>query len=325
MDEQVYIIIGKVLHGEAAAAEEQHLREWMAADERHRAVFEEMKVLWEQADTLLDGPAFDTDAAWRKVSAATTGRQEAPRPARRVSLIPFWPRLGIAAAVLLAGLFLFRFFDRPAMVKVLAAGNKEIVLPDHSHVFLRKGGVLRYPERFAAGERRVELDGEAFFEVTPGKKQPFIIAAQSATVKVVGTSFNVACDRNGARVTVATGKVQMAAANGRQTLLLAPGEQGRLKKGALSKDFVSSDSYLYWKTGILHFREEPFSNVVKELGNMSQTTIAFDPSMSAAQRSQIISISFKDQPIEEMLTDLCLITHCEWSAGNDGYAIRAIN
>jgi transmembrane sensor len=161
----------------------------------------------------------------------------------------------------------------------------------------------------------------------PDSEHPFIIDAQSATVQVVGTSFNVACNQDEARVTVATGKVNMSTRGHgtTTTLTLVPGEQGRLKKGTLSKDFVSSDSYLYWKTGVLNFREHPFSNVIKELGNMSQTTIYFDDSMPADFRSQVVNISFKDQQIEEMLTDLCLITHCEWSKSNDGYMIRAVN
>jgi transmembrane sensor len=328
MNEQVYNIIAKVLKGEASAEEEQYLRDWRAADAANEAEYEELRTFWEQADTLSDGPVFDTDAAWRKVSAVTTGLQEDPHPVRRVSLIPLLPKVGLAAAVLLAGLFLFRFFAQPDMVALMAGNsNRELILPDQSHVVLRQGSTIRYPARFARHERRVTLDGEAFFEVQPGKDHPFIVDAGTATVRVIGTSFNVACDEEGARVTVATGTVQMDASAGSRpgTVVLTAGEQGRLKKGQLTKDFVSSDSYLYWKTGVLQFREEPFSNVIRELGNMSQISIAFDPSMSADQRSQMVSISFKDQTVEEMLTDLCLITHCEWSAGNDGYTIRAIN
>ncbi len=327
MEQDIDILFAKALGGGFSAEEQQRFEEWLMADPANRAAFERVQTLWSEADDVFGQPVFDTDAAWARVAAAT-GIQEQPVKTVRMG-IPSWIKVGIAAAILAAGLFLYRIFDQPEdMIEMLAVvQNQSLVLPDQSQITLRKGAVIHYPREFKANERRISLEGEAFFEVTGDVHRPFVIDAGNAIVKVLGTSFNVACDKNEALVTVASGSVQLSDARTplKNTVVLTPGKQGRLKKGVLSTDIVSSDSYLYWKTGILSFREEPFRNVIKELGNMSQTTIQFDPAMSAAQKAQIIDISFKDQELEEMLTDLCLITHCEWSREGDGYTVRAAN
>jgi transmembrane sensor len=324
MEQDIDILLAKALSGALSSAEQQHFEEWLAADPANKDDYERVQALWDEADNALDHRRFDTDAAWAKVAAAT-GISEEPMKTVRMG-IPSWLKMGIAAAVLIAGLFLYRFFDgSEEMVEILAAAqNQSFVLPDQSQVTLRKGAAIRYPKEFDAKERHVSLRGEAFFEVTPDAERPFLVDAGDAIIKVLGTSFNVACSNNEALVTVASGKVQLSDARTplKNTVVLTPGKQGRLKKGVISTDIVSSDSYLYWKTGKLSFREEPFRNVIKELGDLGHTTITFDPAMPAAPRAQLIDISFKDQSLEEMLTDLCLITHCEWSKGNDGYTVR---
>lgn len=328
MEQEVDILMAKVLSGAAASAEQEQLEQWLSADPARLEEFERAKNLWIEADDVLASCNVDLDAAWARVAQATSITEE---PVKQTKLINIrsWFKVGVAAAVLLAGLFLYRFFSPSDGMMILEAldQNISLVLPDQSQVTLRKGAVLKYPKQFAGNERRLNLEGEAFFEVVADKAHPFVVTSEGAEVKVLGTSFNLFFEGDEAEVTVATGTV-MLVDRSKQTensIILSQGKKGRLKKGVISTDNVSSDNYLYWKTGKLSFRSEPFSNVIKELEEIGHANISFDPGMTAAQTEQLIDISFKDQELEEMLSDICLITHCEWSREDDGYTVRAAN
>lgn len=92
--------------------------------------------------------------------------------------------------------------------------TRRIVLPDGTAITLKPNSSIEYPKVFSETERRVELNGEAFFDVTRDPARPFIISAADLTVKVLGTSFNVVAYEGAKELSVAvkTGKVSVAKA-----------------------------------------------------------------------------------------------------------------
>jgi transmembrane sensor len=328
MSEQIYITIAKTLNGEATDAEKKELQNWLAADEAHVAEYEELTGFWQKTDEMLQQPVFNTTAAWEKVAAKTIDtpvQRQQSEETKKTKTIAF-PVLGkmslAAAAALLIGLFVFRQLAGPDVIVAKAEkGNKEVVLPDNSRITLREGSTLTYPETFAANERHVELEGEAFFDVTRNEQKPFIIDAQSATVQVLGTSFDVKADENMATVVVATGKVKMSMRkDASKALILTPGEKGSLKNGELKEELVNTDNYLHWKTGIIKFEDKPFIEVIKELGAVYNIEIRLN--MPEAQKQQLINDSFLNQSLEDMLTELCLITGARWVKEDNTYIVH---
>lgn len=90
--EQAYILIGKVLSGEAADAEKQWLSEWLAASEANQAEFSLMQKAWQASEAALQAGAFpqpDTRAAWAKVRARTIGAN--PTTAHKPKVLPMKP------------------------------------------------------------------------------------------------------------------------------------------------------------------------------------------------------------------------------------------
>lgn len=323
MSDQIYITIAKALNGEATDAEKKELREWLNADESHAAEYKEMQQIWSQSDTILQSqPTFNATTAWDRIAAKTIDIP-APSAERKTISFPAWAKLGLAAAAaLLIGLFIFR---QPAGTEMMTAyaenGNLEVILPDNSHITLRKGSKLEYPKAFASNQRNVELEGEAFFEVTRNEKKPFIIDAQSATVQVLGTSFNVKADENTATVVVATGKVKMSMNSDKaQALILTPGEKGSLRGGALKEELVNINNYLFWKTGILKIEDQPLSEVARDLADINNAEIRLN--MPDQLKQAPVTTTFNSQqPLEEMLTELCLITNCRWTKEGNTYTI----
>lgn len=331
MSDQIYITIAKTLNGEATAAEKNELQDWLASDEAHVAEYEELAQFWQKTDEMLQQPVFNATAAWDKVAAKTVNIPVQHQPIETNTAIkqtktiafPAWAKMSFAAAAaILIGLFVFRQVSGPAMVVAMAEnGNKEVILPDNSHITLREGSTLKYPETFAANERHVELEGEAFFSVTRNEHKPFIIDAQSATVQVLGTSFDVKAAEDMASVVVATGKVKMSVRkNESQALILTPGERGSLQNGELKEELVNTGNYLHWKTGIIKFEDKPFIEVTKELTQLYNTEIRLN--LPEAQKQQRINDSYQNQSLEDMLTGLCLITGARWTKEGNTYIIN---
>lgn len=323
MEDQMYIIIAKVLHGEASEAERGQLEAWLQADARNRQEFEEIKAGWSEADALLSEPSFNTDLAWQKVSARLQApvQEAAPQKGRTIGL-PNWVKYTSAlAAILLIAVLFFNPFSNDT-VRVLAdAGTRRVELPDHSIITLREGSAISYPEAFAASERNLTLEGEAFFEVTRNEQQPFVIDAQSVSVKVLGTSFNVVSNQEMADVTVVTGRVQVSTKSGsNQQVILTPGEKAHYEGSALSKGAaIGYESY--WRTDSLSFNNEPFVKVLEAISEVKKATVKTGTGYSAAQLQQAITVSFKGQSLEDMLTELCLITRSRWEKQGASYIV----
>lgn len=142
-----------------------------------------------------------------------------------------------------------------------------LTLPDGSTAILNSGSNLRYPATFARKKREVQLDGEAFFEVTSNPKKPFIVKTEILTTEVLGTSFNIEAfpSQNKARVTLVTGKVRVQA--GAQQCELHPSQQAVFHKTTqqIQVQTVATNDFTDWKEGILRFRESSLPTVVQKI------------------------------------------------------------
>jgi ferric-dicitrate binding protein FerR (iron transport regulator) len=331
MEDQIYITMAKVLQGEATAAERAEFEAWLAADESHPGIYAQMKEVWAEADNVVQAPAFDTSAAWNKVASRLSFQEESVEEERVVEqkrgktiAFPAWARYSSAIAAILVVAFLVWNPFAGGDVRIAAADrNMRVVLPDESVIILRKGSSLSYPKQFASNERKVALEGEAFFDVAHNERQPFVIDAQSVSVKVLGTSFNVQCDRAKADVSVTTGKVQVTSQSGNNlAVVLTPGNKTHYENGHLTSSIM--DGYeAAWKRDTLSFNGTPLSTVIDAITAAKDTVVKADPAFSAAQLQQAITVSFPvSQPLEDMLTELCLIARCRWQKQGNTYLIR---
>lgn len=149
------------------------------------------------------------------------------------------------------------------------AGQRVFVrLPDSTTIWLNARTTLRYPVTFTEAERRVELDGEAFFDVKEDTNTPFVVSTENYEVQVTGTSFNIYAykDRNEFSTSLTEGSVQVIdRKNGSQSMQLNPNERAELVNGRLAKTNFHNMDFLLWKDGIYAFDDLPFSEIVKKL------------------------------------------------------------
>lgn len=141
-------------------------------------------------------------------------------------------------------------------------GQYQVALPDGSRVWLNAGSSLTYPIRFSGKERRVELAGEAYFEIAKDSGKPFYIVSNGQEVQVLGTRFNVEAypEESGIRTTLVDGsiKISLAQPDARpsdHSIVLKPGQQSTVRKGDITVDEVDPESAIAWKNGLFVFND----------------------------------------------------------------------
>jgi ferric-dicitrate binding protein FerR (iron transport regulator) len=150
--------------------------------------------------------------------------------------------------------------------------KSKIILTDGTVVWLNAASKIRFPEKFDVKERRVFLEGEAFFDVTRDENRPFVIQSKSAVTTVLGTTFNVkSYEKEPIQITVASGKVKVNMENAgsleNDELVLIQNEQITFspESGELIKKNVDSNYFLSWKEDIIRFDNSKLSEVAKTL------------------------------------------------------------
>ncbi|RYD59390.1 MAG: FecR family protein [Sphingobacteriales bacterium] len=209
-------LLVKYLLGEATAEEQTEVQAWINYSVENKKYFEHFELIWAQSKKLEAASNINEDEAWERFKQRTRQPHTAPKtiplppPQKNMS----WMRVA-AAIVLLAGMagLLYYFIGNgtPAMIALRSeSGTLVQTLPDGSVVTLNKASVLTYPESFDGDNRKVTLEGEAFFNVTPNKSKPFIVQVDDVNVRVVGTSFNIKGSDEKTEVIVETGVVEVA-------------------------------------------------------------------------------------------------------------------
>lgn len=162
------------------------------------------------------------------------------------------------------------------ILEVPRGGEFKIRLADGSEVWINSGSTLKYPSAFNAGERIVELDGEAYFIVAPSKEQPFIIKTRQSAIQVYGTAFNVCAYSEDPieYTTLEHGSIGLLA--GREEKRLQPGEQAVLNKnGEIRIQKVNAQKYGSWRNGAFLFEKEQLGNIMLKLSRWYDVDVFF--------------------------------------------------
>ncbi|MEP7111418.1 MAG: FecR family protein [Ferruginibacter sp.] len=164
------------------------------------------------------------------------------------------------------------------MIATPRGGQYQVELPDGSQVWLNAASSLRFPTSFIEKERRVEITGEAYFEVAKNKAQPFIVSANGAEIQVIGTHFNVNAynDESTISTTLLEGVVKFVKDG--NNITLAPGQQSQLTKNGQLKIVrdVDVDKVVAWKNGFFIFEGSDFQTVSRQLSRWYDVEVKYD-------------------------------------------------
>ena len=156
-------------------------------------------------------------------------------------------------------------------------GQYQLELPDGSLVWLNASSSIHFPTSFAANERRVEVTGEAYFEVAKNLSKPFIAAVNNSEVRVLGTHFNINSynDEDDVTTTLLEGSVKFV--NGATANILKPGQQSQLaKNGSITVvNNVDVDKVVAWKNGVFDFENTSIETIMRQLSRWYDVEIEY--------------------------------------------------
>lgn len=157
----------------------------------------------------------------------------------------------------------------------------QLVLPDGTKVWLNAASSITYPTVFTGNSRKVEINGEAYFEVVKNAQMPFIVAIpRGGEVKVLGTHFNINAyeDEDAVRTTLLEGSVTVKSA-AESFIFLKPGEQAVLSRANSPLTIHYSpnlEQVMAWKNGLFNFNGYDIKAVMREIGRWYDLDIVYE-------------------------------------------------
>ncbi len=159
--------------------------------------------------------------------------------------------------------------------------RSEITLADGTKIWMNSGSKLVYPSTFASGAREVYLEGQAYFDVSPDKSNPFYVMTKDVKIEVLGTEFDVSAyeDEIGTQAVLAEGSVSLSANKSnifnRVKTVMTPGTKAtyNLQGDKLRTQRVNVEEYTSWKDGYLVLKSEHLDSIVKRLSRFYKVDI----------------------------------------------------
>lgn len=156
----------------------------------------------------------------------------------------------------------------------------DIILEDGTHVWLNSDSRMRYPVRFGNGDRRVELSGEAYFEVAKDAQRRFVVESRGQSLEVLGTEFNISAyaDETEVVTSLISGSVRVTESASGSEVTLLPGQQSSLdlKTKAFAVNDVNTTSIMAWKDGLFVFDGEPLAQIMTKISRWYDVGVVFD-------------------------------------------------
>ena len=191
---------------------------------------------------------------------------------------------------------------QPAEVKyntliVPRGGEFSLELADGTRVWLNAESRLRYPVVFMGEERKVEMEGEVYFEVAKNKEKPFIVTVNGVDIRVLGTSFNVSAYQEEVVTTLVEGKVQLK--RGDEQVVLSPNQQAIWSDDKFKVKQVDARNYVLWKEEIFYFEDVDLERILDDMARWYNVNIFY---MNPTLKKMKFSVEIKRyEDINEIL------------------------
>ncbi|MBA4406788.1 hypothetical protein C0389_05890 [bacterium] len=202
-------------------------------------------------------------------------------------------------------------------IKTRKGEKVSLTLSDGSKVYLNTMSKITYPEFFSDSTRNVELEGEAYFSVTPNKRRPFSVKSGNTITVVRGTEFNIKNRNEFISVVVVKGSVDTYNPASEKIFNLKKGDLISYNERTGFSNLKKADlqHYLAWRKDKFSFSRTPLVEVMQELGRYYNVDVHFK---SDSLKNKTITGFFNSDSINNILSiiSLTLDLRISMSKGN---------
>lgn len=302
-------IITKYLEGRASDEEQKELLTWLRNKE-NSIDFNSFKLEWKKGlnkEQLPEG----SKGSWNLIQDHLLHKSyNGWQSTRKINI--FFRYAAILFFVISVGSAFFFIsnsrFQTPVFYTSVVAENGQISkveLPDGSEVWLNSGSELSYSNLYAAENRKLNLNGEAYFQVNKNDEMPFVVCNGELRVKVLGTKFNVSAynETETIEVVLETGKVELLSSEVESfQYTLNPGDRAIFNKTdrRLNVGVVNTAKYTSWKDGMIHIYDQTLEELAKRLEKRYNQKIIYSEEIKDFHFTFTIKNESLDEIIELM-------------------------
>jgi ferric-dicitrate binding protein FerR (iron transport regulator) len=296
-----YDLMTAYLSGNASPEEVLRLESFVASSAENKKLFMSMKKAWTWSGMTEPNVAFDVEMAWIE-TANQLFEQHQTIPIKSLKNRREW--LTMAASIFflaVASFLIYQMVHRSGDHYVRTAANREVVnLDDGSLVTLNHESSLRYMPDKKNNIRRVDLTGDAFFEVARDVARPFVIQTDQVEIEVLGTSFYVDARATESELQVIVEAGKVAVRKGQAEIIITAGEKAIYRKsdGQLIKQNNEDANFNALRTNTIVFNNSSMSEVAFVLNRQfsSKITLGNDELKSCELTS-----TFKDKSLNSIV------------------------
>jgi ferric-dicitrate binding protein FerR (iron transport regulator) len=313
--------IGKVLTGVASEEEAVQVAAWLSTWEGERYLSQSMEEdlirLSKGCEEVAVDHPIPSETMYSRIVQHIRKKQ-----IRRICLR--------AAAVLIPFLLVGGlFFHLNSRVSLLGdADYEEVYIPkgervqfmfqDGSKAYINADSKIRYPKQFGLLDRKIFLEGEAYFVVSPNANRPFVVEVGRTSIRVLGTSFNVSAypDEDFIHVSLDEGKISMVSA-AKKNSYLNPGEKiiyNKLTDSCMIIRATGAKRVSLWKNDVIAFSNASLQEVIKTLNRWYNVPFVVEDARAYAYSYTFTS---ENTLLEKVLHDFEKIAPVRFTHAND--------
>ncbi len=326
-------LIGRYMTGEISDEDRTVFKSWIESDPENQKIIGDLNEIWNEPG--IEPPACNVDRMKNEILVKAGIRMENRQKTRFLPMLQNLRTqvvLRYAAAFLVfimsayfaADQFIFNGqseYENLNNVVVANTLQDKITLPDGSIAILDAGTEFSYPREFAPDKREVFLQGEAFFEVVPGKDRPFLVNAGSAHIKVLGTKFNVRAWNitESVEVVVSEGNVLLRSQgdNGDNSVVIYKDQKSVIKSDSDPTVPVTVDPEMYtsWINNTRKFNNTRLKEVIDQLERWYDLKFDF-------KNKKLLSVNItiqiqKEEPVRDYIDLISSIINVKYEISDE--------
>lgn len=268
-------LINNVIAGSATKKEAREVADWFSSTDEGQAYLSE---LINQEAQRLDAAGVSENSVHPVISQQILSEINTRIHQRTVRSMIFKVAAVVIPFILLAGLTFYTnsrvdLFGTTEYAEFhIPKGEKtRILFQDGSQAFLNSDTKIKYPRKFGLTNRKIQIEGEAYFKISTNSKRPFIVEINDTKVEVLGTSFNVKAYKEDHEMNIVLDKGKIVFDTPLKDYDMLPGQQAIYDKKTGKCSIITlekSGEASLWVNGILSFRDTPMAEVLKTLNRM---------------------------------------------------------